>query len=255
MQRIKLIVEYDGSGYHGFQVQNNAHTVQAELEQAISRLNGEKTAIMFAGRTDAGVHAMGQVVAFDSASSIPPDKWQFALNSSLPPDIRVLRSGLTRPDFHPRFDALHKRYCYVIYRRREGAIFYRSLALINDERLDIEAMSQACSLLMGSQDFRAFCASGSSAKTYERMVYHCSLEEHGPLLQFEIEANGFLYNMVRIIVGTLLNIGRGIYPARTMQDIIASRDRSQAGPTAPPQGLYLLHVTYPDEGVSRGRGC
>jgi len=248
LQRIKLIVEYDGSGYHGFQVQNNAHTVQSELEQAISRLNGEKTAIMFAGRTDAGVHARGQVVAFDSASSIPPDKWQFALNSFLPPDIRVLRSGLTRPDFHPRFDALHKRYRYLIYRRREGAVFYRSLALINDERLDIEAMNQACSLLVGSQDFRAFCASGSSAKTYQRTVYHCSLEEQDPLLQFEIEADGFLYNMVRIIVGTLLNIGRGIYPAQAMTDIIASRDRSQAGPTAHPQGLYLMHVTYPGEG-------
>jgi len=247
LQRIKMIVEYDGSNYHGFQVQNNAHTVQAALEQAISNLNGEKTSILFAGRTDAGVHALGQVVAFDSASSIPPDKWQFALNSFLPADIRILRSGLTRPDFHPRFDALHKRYRYLIYRHQAGAVFYRSLALIDDERLDLAAISQACNLIMGGHDFRAFCASGSSAKTYDRMVYHCSLEENGPLLQFEIEANGFLYNMVRIIVGTLLNVGRGIYSPQTITEIIESRDRNRAGATAPPQGLYLLHVTYPEE--------
>lgn len=248
MQRIKLILEYDGSGYHGFQVQKNAHTVQAELEQAISRLNGEKTAIMFAGRTDAGVHAMGQVVAFDSASSIPPDKWQFALNSFLPPDIRVHQSGLTRPDFHPRFDALCKRYRYLIYRNQAESVFYRDRALINDEKLDLAAMNEACAFILGRHDFRSFCASGSSVKTYKRTVYHCILRENGSLLQFEIEADGFLYNMVRIIVGTLLNVGRGIYPARAMQDIITSHDRSQAGPTAPPQGLYLLQVTYPEEG-------
>lgn len=242
-----MVIEYDGTAYHGFQVQNNAHTVQAGLEEAISRLNGEKTSIMFAGRTDAGVHALGQVVAFDSDSSIPPDKWQFALNSYLPPDIRVLKSSLTRPDFHPRFDALHKRYRYLIYRRPAGAVFYRHLAVIDDERLDVEAMSHACSLVQGSHDFRSFCASGSSAKTFERTVYHCALEENGPLLQFEIEANGFLYNMVRIIVGTLLNVGRGIYSPGTMQEIIDSRDRNKAGATAPPQGLYLVHVTYPGE--------
>lgn len=247
MQRIKMVVEYEGTNYHGFQVQNNAHTVQAEMEEAISRLNGEKTSILFAGRTDAGVHALGQVVAFDSASSIPPDKWQFALNSFLPPDVRVLKSGLAPSDFHPRFDALHKRYRYLIYRRKEGAVFYRSLALIDDERLDWEAMRAACPFLLGSHDFTSFCASGSSAKTFERTVYHCSLEENGPLVQFEIEANGFLYNMVRIIVGTLLNVGRGIYLPSAVNDIIAARNRSQAGPTAPPQGLYLLHVTYPGE--------
>ena len=247
MQRIKMVIEYDGSSYHGFQVQNNAHTIQAELEEAISRLNGDKTSIMFAGRTDAGVHALGQVVAFDSESTIPPDKWQFALNTYLPPDIRVLRSMAAQPDFHPRFNALHKRYRYLICRRQAGAVHYRNLALINDEILDLEAMSQACTLVMGTHDFRSFCASGSSAKTFERTVYNCLVEENASLLQIEIEANGFLYNMVRIIVGTLLDIGRGIYPASTMKEIIASCERSQAGPTAPPQGLYLMHVTYPGE--------
>lgn len=248
MQRIKMIIEYDGSGYHGFQVQNNAHTIQAEIEESISRLNGKKTSILFAGRTDAGVHALGQVVAFDSESSIPPDKWQFALNSFLPPDIRVLKSMAAQSDFHPRFNALHKRYRYLIYRRRAGAVMFRNTALITDERLDLEAMSQACTMVQGAHDFRSFCASGSSAKTFERTVYQCGLKESGPFLQLEIQADGFLYNMVRIIVGTVLNIGRGTYPAPTMKEIIDSRDRSQAGPTAPPQGLYLMHVTYPGEG-------
>jgi len=247
LQRIKMIVEYDGSSYHGFQVQNNAHTVQAELEQAISNLNGVKTSILFAGRTDAGVHALGQVVAFDSTATIPPDRWRFALNTLLPSDIRVLNSGMARSDFHPRFDALHKRYRYLIYRRQEGAVFYRNLALINDERFDLEAMNEACGLILGNHDFHAFCASGSSARTFERIVYNCTLEENGSLLQFEIEANGFLYNMVRIIVGTLLNVGRGVYSAQVMAEIIAARDRNQAGPTAPPQGLYLMHVTYPGD--------
>jgi tRNA pseudouridine38-40 synthase len=246
MQRIKLIVEYDGSNYHGFQKQPNAHTIQAELEQAIYTINGEAAIVNAAGRTDAGVHALGQVVAFNTAAEVPAGKWSLALNSCLPDDIRVLHSLEVSPAFNPQFDAVKKSYRYLIYRQKQGATFYRNYALINDQTLDMEAMRYACSLIVGKHDFRCFCASGSSVKTWERKVHVCSLEAKDAWLKLNITADGFLYNMVRIIVGTLVEIGRGRLPAEQMIQIIASRERSQAGPTAPPQGLYLCSVEYPN---------
>ncbi len=246
MGRIKMVIEYDGSNYHGFQIQQNAHTIQAEMEKGILNLTGEKSNLMFAGRTDAGVHALGQVVAFDTNSSIPPDKWRFALNSFLPQDIKIVRSEEAAPDFHPRFHALKKHYRYMIYRQSEGTVFYRHYALCNDEILDIGGMKQACQYIKGVHDFRSFCASGSSSRNFEREVNECAIIEEGPFIKLEIEANGFLYNMVRIICGTLLNVGRGIYKPEQIAEVIAAKDRSLAGATAPPQGLYLVSVTYPE---------
>lgn len=208
MRRIRMVIEYDGSNYHGFQIQQNAHTIQAELEKAIQNLTGEKTTLMFAGRTDAGVHALGQVAAFDTNSSIPPEKWRFALNSFLPPDIIIVHSEEARPDFHPRFHAVKKRYRYLIYRQREGAVFYRRYAYCNDEILDLAAMNQACQHIKGLHDFSSFCASGSATRTFEREVTECYVIEEDGFIKLEIEANGFLYNMVRIVTGTLLNVGR-----------------------------------------------
>lgn len=245
MPRIKLVIEYDGSNYHGMQRQVNSHTVQAELEKQIQRLTGEKINILAAGRTDAGVHALGQVIAFNTASSIPPDRWTLALNSFLPDDIRVLESSATSPDFHPQIHALRKRYAYYIYRQKPGAAFYRNYALCNIEPLNIERMRQACQFIQGSHNFQAFCASGSSAKTFERTVYKCGLKERGFLWRLDIEADGFLYNMVRIIMGTLLEIGRERISVGALDSIIHSRDRNQAGPTVPGQGLYLVNVCYP----------
>jgi len=244
LARIKMTIEYDGSRYHGFQIQNNANTIQAELEKAIKSITGESTSILCAGRTDAGVHALGQVIAFDTNATIPGDKWQFALNSFLPPDIKVINSSLCQPDFHPRFDAVSKVYHYLIYRQREGYVFNRNYAYCDSEYLDIEAMQQACSLFLGKHNFRSFCASGSSVKTFERCIMECQLKQEGPYLRFIVEANGFLYNMVRIIVGTLLQIGREVYPPAKIKEIIKAQDRKQAGPTAPPQGLYLAEVKY-----------
>lgn len=239
-----MTVEYDGSRYHGFQIQDNANTVQAELEAAIKRVSGENISILCAGRTDAGVHALGQVIAFDSNSSVPGEKWQFALNSFLPPDIQAVDSTECAPNFHPRFHALSKIYQYRIYRQQRGRIFNRKYALYCAETLNLAAMEEACPALLGKHNFKSFCASGSSVKTFDRTIKTCRLLEEGSYLKLEIEADGFLYNMVRIIMGTLLEVGRGTYPPATIEHIIATQDRNQAGPTVPPQGLYLVEVKY-----------
>ncbi len=245
MTRIKMIIEYDGSNYHGFQRQNNAHTIQAEIEQQIQRLTGEIVVLTSSGRTDAGVHARGQVIAFNTDSTIPADRWTAALNTFLPADIRVLDSIETSPDFHPQFQALSKRYAYYIYRQKAGEVFYRRYAYCLTEALDIEAMNEACTYIIGRQNFLAFCARGSTSKTFERTVTRCELSQHGPILRLDVEADGFLYNMVRIITGTLLQVGRAKVSAPKVAGIIQSRDRTQAGPTVPPQGLYLISVRYP----------
>lgn len=251
LQRIKLVFEYEGTRYHGLQVQENAHTVQREMESAIHNLTGEWVKMLFAGRTDTGVHAVGQVGVFDSGSTIPADRWAYALNSYLPEDVRVRSSEAVGADFHPRYQALSKTYRYLVYRSGAGQVFYRDRALCCRDTLDIEQMRKAAALFQGVHDFRAFCASGTSVKTFAREVYRCELHEESPLLWLDIEANGFLYNMVRIIMGTLLEVGRGKLPAERISQILDSLDRSQAGPTAPPQGLYLLKVSYP--GGDRGR--
>lgn len=244
MHRIKLIVEYDGSNYHGFQIQNNAHTIQEEIENGIVKLLGIKKTLISAGRTDTGVHALGQVIVFDTTSSIPADKWSFALNSVLPADIRVINSEQVALDFHPRYDAVSKVYNYKIYRKSEGKTFLRNYALCTSEPLNIMAMQQACNLLIGWHNFQSFCASGSAVKNFERNIMKCNLIEEWPYLTLEIEANGFLYNMIRIIMGTLIEIGRNHLSPEVVPDIIKAENRSAAGPTAPPQGLYMVKVKY-----------
>lgn len=245
MAKIKLVMEYDGSHYHGFQRQLNANTIQAELEQAIYHISRESVAVIASGRTDAGVHALGQVAAFSTETEIPADKWCLALNSFLPDDIRILESEAVSSAFHPQYDALYKSYCYLIYRKKERAAFYRKYALLCDQQLDIKAMQSGCNHILGRHNFRCFCASGSGAKTWERTVHICNLADEGDWLKLNITADGFLYNMVRIIMGTLLEIGRGRFQPEQITEIIASCQRSQAGPTAAPQGLYLCSVRYP----------
>lgn len=244
MTRIKAILEYDGSRYHGFQLQKNALTIQEVIEKGIESLIGEKTNILCAGRTDAGVHALGQVIAFDTSSSIPPDKWKFALNSILPSDIRIIESGESREDFHPRFDAIDKKYIYLIHSSYKRRVFLGKYAYCNREALSLPLMRQACSFIMGRHNFKAFCSSGTTVKHFERTVKKCSLTATGTFIKLDITAEGFLYNMVRIIVGTLLEVGRLSYPPQYVEEIILSQDRSKAGHTAPPQGLYLHSVNY-----------
>ncbi len=247
MPRIRLVLQYDGSNYHGFQRQENALTVQEIVEKAIHKLSGEKAGIICAGRTDAGVHATGQVVAFNSTATIPGERWKMALNSFLPDDIQVLKSSVAHPDFNPRFDAISKKYVYRIFRRERGSIFYRNYALCLHSDLNLQAMEQAGQMIIGRHNFTAFCARGSSAKTFERTILELSFQVKGPLLSMSIEADGFLYNMVRIVMGTLLEVGRGRHEPKWVNEVIKSRDRTKAGLTAPPQGLYLVRVNYPEE--------
>lgn len=245
MERICLTLQYDGSAYHGFQKQENAYTIQEAVEKAIAKLTGEQVSLVCAGRTDSGVHALGQVVAFNSEATIPGERWKLALNSLLPADIQVVESRFVNASFNPRFDAISKEYNYRIYQQEAGKVCQRSYALCIQESLDLERMQKASLLLVGRNNFKAFCASGSSAKTFERNLTVCTVSKKGSFLVIKVEADGFLYNMVRIITGTLLEIGRGKYPPVRMSELLVSRDRTQAGPTAPPQGLYLVRVHYP----------
>lgn len=244
MHRIKLIVEYDGSNYHGFQRQDNAHTVQGAIEKGILKLIDKKITITSAGRTDTGVHALAQVVTFDTDSKIPPDKWQYALNNYLPYDIRIINSELTSSDFHPRYDAVSKIYNYKIYRHTKGTTFLRNYALCNTDTLDVEAMQKACTFLLGTHNFTSFCASGSTIRNLERNIIACHLDDSWPFLTLIIEANGFLRNMIRIIVGSLLEVGRKNIAPEKINDIIKAEDRRVAGPTAGPQGLYMMEVKF-----------
>ncbi len=244
LHRIRMIIEYDGSAYHGFQRQATVNTIQAELEKALARLTGEEPTVMGAGRTDAGVHALGQVIAFDTCSTIPEDRWPIALNTFLPGDIRVLGASSAEPDFHPQFSAKRKKYLYKIYRSEAATAFYRKYALCLNIPLDLAEMRRAASYIEGTHNFKAFCASGSNVKSYVRTVSLCRLEDSPCWLNLVIEANGFLYNMVRIIIGTLLQIGQGKKTADCIPQLIASQDRTLAGYTAAPQGLYMARVDY-----------
>ncbi|NLV17803.1 MAG: tRNA pseudouridine(38-40) synthase TruA [Syntrophomonadaceae bacterium] len=242
--RIKLLVEYDGSDFHGFQRQTGLRTVDRSLEEAICLLTGEEIRVKASGRTDAGVHALGQVVAFDTTSGIPPDRFAWALNTKLPADIRVLSSEKVHPDFHPRYDARSKTYRYLIYRSPEGYTLQRRYTYGYCRPLDLPVMELAAKELLGEHDFRGWMASGSNIKDTVRTIYTFSIEEHWPYLIFEVAANGFLYHMVRNLVGTLLEIGREAMPLQSITTILQTGDRNQAGPTAPATGLYLVKVEY-----------
>lgn len=239
-----MIVEYDGSNYHGFQSQKNAHTIQDTIENALYKLTGHKIPIISAGRTDRGVHALGQVIAFETEAKIPSDKFYLALNSVLPEDIRILNSKEVETDFHPRFQAIKKQYSYYIYTKDSGKTFLRKFAWCNSEPLNIDDMIKACKQFEGRHNFLSFCSSGSSVKTFERTIEVCQLQQKNAYLKFDIKANGFLYNMARIIVGTVVDVGRGKIKVNDINDIIKARDRNAAGSTAPPQGLYLMYVEY-----------
>lgn len=246
MRNIKIVVEYDGTGYHGFQRQDgsNLATIQETLEQKISLLTGEDTQVTASGRTDAGVHALGQVINFHTNCKIPAENIARALNSLLPGDI-VAKSAEEVPlEFHAQFSAKTKVYRYSIYNHRVPSAFYGRYALFEPLKLDISAMQEAVTFCIGEQDFSAFRAAGSAAKSSVRTIYEAKVVKEDHLINIYLKANGFLYNMVRIITGTLLYVGRGKLQAEEMKQIIEKRDRSLAGPTAPPQGLFLMHVEY-----------
>ena len=246
MKNIKLTIEYDGSHYAGWQRQPNAVTVQQKIEEALKKLTGEKIRVTGSGRTDSGVHARGQAANFLTNSSIPPEKFSYALNSLLPRDIRIVCSREVDGSFHARFSATGKRYKYSLIVCPHGtAIGYQYLHHVRVP-LDIAAMREAVGYFSGTHDFAAFMAAGSPVRSTVRTIYDARLEWDDPFLYFIVKGDGFLYNMVRIMVGTLIEVGIGKIDPLAIPDILRSRDRRKAGPTAPPQGLSLEEVYYED---------
>lgn len=249
MRTLKLTIAYDGTAYAGWQVQPERPTVQETLENAIAKVTGRHTRTLASGRTDAGVHALGQVVGFRTDSALPPEVLLRALNANLPHDVAVLNVAEVSNDFHPIADVLRKRYRYLIDDGPVRDVFQRHFVWhYIYGRLDADAMSRAAAALVGTHDFSSFESSGAERKTSVRTVFELSIERggagQGGPIAIEIEADGFLYNMVRAIVGTLVEVGRGSRPEGWPAEVLAAQDRRLAGPTAPPQGLFLLRVRY-----------
>lgn len=253
-RNIRLLVQYDGTELHGFQRQKGKLSVQEALERAIQAVTGEPPLLAAAGRTDAGVHALGQVVNFYTSSSLPVDRFPWALNAHLPEAIAVQAAIEAPRDFHARFQAHSKLYRYSIQNSRFPAPLVNRYAYLWREPLDVAAMDRAAGHLVGRQDFAAFRATGSSAKTSVRQVSLCRVTAEplagtvgGRLVQVWVEADGFLYNMVRIIAGTLLEVGAGRRDPDDLPQVLASLDRGEAGKTLPPHGLCLISVNYGPE--------
>lgn len=247
-RNILLTLEYDGTDWHGWQVQKNAPTIQGALEKALAKITGESIRVTGASRTDAGVHAKGQACNFYTASRIPLDRIPHALNANLPKSIVVRAAAEVDLDFHARYRAIGKRYIYEICNRRIPSALRRHFSYHVPQKLDLTAMQQAAALLQGEHDFKAFQAVGSSVQSTVRHLWQLKIEQQEPSrILICAEGNGFLYNMVRIIVGTLLEVGLGKRLPAEMTAILASRNRDLAGPTVPPHGLCLEEVFYPPE--------
>lgn len=239
---IKISVEYIGTNYSGWQKQENASTIQEKIENSIFLITGKPTEVFGSGRTDAGVHALGQVANFEMTSSIPAERVKYALNQHLPKDIRVLSSEEVPEEFHSRFSARHKTYLYKVQTGDVKRCFEDGRAYFVKGSLDIGKMQAAAKEFLGEHDFSAFKSEGSSAKNFVREIYKLDINQVGDIIEIEICGNGFLYNMVRIIAGTLIEIGKG--KTFNISEILISKDRGKAGPTVPAQGLFLKEVAY-----------
>jgi tRNA pseudouridine38-40 synthase len=243
--RVRAVVAYDGTAYHGFQRQSAERepTIQGELERAIEKVTGQATTVLGSGRTDAGVHAQGQVVAFDTGWRHSPGDLHRALNAVLADDIAVCEVALADERFHPRYDARSRAYRYTIYNSKVRHPLHRLYALHVSEPLDVDAMRAAALCLIGEHDFAAF-GQPTAGDSTSRKMYRVEVERREPWIEIELEANGFLYRMVRSITGALIEVGRGRAPVERVKEILESRDRSQAPTTALPHGLCLMKVNY-----------
>lgn len=246
MRNIKLIIEYDGTNYCGWQVQENGPSIQAEVEKALFNLTGERIRINGSGRTDAGVHARGQVANFFTVSTIPQEKFVYALNGLLPRDIVIKDSREVPLDFHARYCAIGKKYSYLINNSKFPSALLRNYAyhITYCERLDIDRIEKAASAFIGTYDFSGFMSTGTKVYDTVRTIYELSIEKEKDLIRFNYKGNGFLYKMVRIITGTLLYAGIGKIDTDDIKGIIMSGNRDRAGLTAPACGLYLEEVYY-----------
>lgn len=244
MKRIKLIVAYDGTNYCGWQTQINGITVEEVLNKTLSGLLKEDIRVIGASRTDSGVHALGNVAVFDTESKIPGDKFSFALNQRLPEDIRIQESCQVADDFHPRFCDTIKTYEYKILNRKFALPTERLYSAFVYYPLDVEKMQMAAAYLVGEHDFKSFCSSGSQVESTVRTITDIFVEKHGEMISIRVSGNGFLYNMVRIIVGTLMKIGLGVWQPERMEEILNACDRNAAGPKAEARGLTLVEIRY-----------
>ena len=244
MRNIKLTIEYDGKDFNGWQKQPNKLNIQGTIEQAIKSITGEDVELNASGRTDAGVHALGQVANFKTNSQIPIDKMAIAINSRLKKSIVIKKAEEVDERFHSRLSCKRKTYRYVINNSPEGTAIYRYLETHIPQKLEIKKMQEAIKYFVGEHDFKAFKASGTSSKNSVRTIYDAKVEQKDDRIFIELTGNGFLYNMVRIIAGTLVDVGLGKIEPERIKEIIELGKREFAGKTLPPNGLYLLKVVY-----------
>ena len=245
MRNIKLTIEYDGKDFNGWQKQPTKLNIQGEIERAIKQITGEEVDLTASGRTDAGVHALGQVANFKTNSELPIEKFPIALNANLKKSIVIKSAEEVEERFHSRLTCKRKTYRYVINNSKYGTAIYRNLETHIPMKLDIQKMQQAVKYFEGEHDFKAFKASGTSSKSSVRTIYKAEVIDAGnERIYIELTGNGFLYNMVRIIAGTLVDVGLGKIEPEDIEKIITSQKREKAGKTLPPQGLYLVKVEY-----------
>lgn len=244
MKRVKLIVAYDGTNYSGWQFQKNAVTIEQKLNEALSSLLGEEIAVIGASRTDAGVHSLGNVCIFDTNTQIPAEKICYALNARLPEDIVVQDSCEVAADFHPRAGKSSKTYEYRILNREFRDPTRRRDTYFYHHNLDVEAMQKAAGFLEGEHDFKSFCSVHTQVETTVRTIYRCTAEKDGDIIRIRVVGNGFLYNMVRIIAGTLIEVGAGKRKPEDILLMLEKKDRCCAGPTAPACGLTMIGISY-----------
>ncbi|WGV60390.1 tRNA pseudouridine(38-40) synthase TruA [Brevibacillus brevis] len=244
MKRLRCVLAYDGTDFSGFQVQPDQVTVQGEIEAALNRVTGEDIQVFGSGRTDAGVHARGQVIHFDTSSNIPVDKWRFVLNNQLPDSIVIRTVEEVDASFHARFDVQVKEYRYCIDNNPVADVFRHRYADHIRFPLVVDAMQQAAHYLVGEHDFTSFCSAKTFVEDKVRTVYGLTVEKIGDEVWVTCRGNGFLYNMVRIIVGTLVEVGQGKRNPAELREILAACDREKAGKTAPAKGLTMWEVVY-----------
>lgn len=244
MRNLKLTIEYNGSQFFGWQKQNGKRTVQGELETAIFSLTGEKVVVEGSGRTDRGVHALGQVATLKLENKMPVKNFKFALNNLLPDDVHIKKVEVCDDDFHARFSAKRKTYCYVVQVGGERSAIKHALMGFYPYEVDIEKIQNAIKLLIGKHNFKGFCSADTTVTNFEREIFDFRFSKKGRMCKFEVNGNGFLYNMVRILVGTLLDCGRGKITEKDIKTALETGDRSFAGKTMEPNGLYLKKVEY-----------
>ena len=244
MRNIKLTIEYDGKCYNGWQKQPNKLNIQGEIERAIEGVTKEKVELYASGRTDAGVHAFGQVANFKTNSNIPIEKMATAINSQLKYSIRIKKAEEVEENFHSRYNCKEKTYMYIINNEEQASAIFRNMEYHFPKKLDIEKMQKAAKYFEGEHDFSAFKSSGTSSKSSVRKIYNADVSTYNGRIIIKLTGNGFLYNMVRIIAGTLLEVGMGAIKPESIKEIIEDKDRKKAGKTLPPHGLYLVKVEY-----------